>query len=242
MVLALNIILVASAAALLLSAPARLPRVRVGASRLPFVNHQITYQGFALGIALFVTSATVLLYHGSVTLLSVGELADPASAIGWLGVDGRSSWLSTAVGAGATITGLTAAFMVLTVRGRATSITKVLPFLPWVLSFSLLNSLSEELIFRFGILGAGGGLDPYLLCLISGAIFGVAHYRGMPNGPVGVAMAGLLGWLLARSVVETGGIGIAWAIHFVLDVVILGALVLVEVKSASEPLEEPVEG
>jgi hypothetical protein len=36
--------------------------------------------------------------------------------------------------------------------------------------------------------------------------------------------------------------GIAWAIHFVLDVVIFGALILVEVKSASEPLAEPVKG
>lgn len=235
MVLSLNIMLVACAAALLLSAPALLARVRVGVSHLPFVNQQIKYQCFALGIALLVTGATVLLNRGSVPLLSVGKLADPASAIGWLGMDGGASWLRTAAEAGAAITGLTAVFMILAVRGKAAPIAKALPYLPWVLSFSLLNSLSEELIFRFGILGAAGGVDPYLLCLISGAIFGAAHYRGMPNGPVGVVMAGLLGWLLARSVVETGGMGIAWAIHFVLDVVILGALLLVEVMSVTEP-------
>jgi hypothetical protein len=41
---------------------------------------------------------------------------------------------------------------------------------------------------------------------------------------VGVVLAGFLGWFLAKSVLETRGIGLAWFIHFVLDVIIFVAI------------------
>lgn len=59
--------------------------------------------------------------------------------------------------------------------------------------------------------------------LWSAAIFGGIHYFGTPGGPLGMLMAGFLGWLLAKSVVETKGFGWAWLIHFLQDVVILFA-------------------
>jgi len=39
-------------------------------------------------------------------------------------------------------------------------------------------------------------------------------------------MAGFLGWLLARSVVDTRGVFWAWFLHFLQDVVIFTAVVL----------------
>ncbi len=38
-------------------------------------------------------------------------------------------------------------------------------------------------------------------------------------------MAGFLGWLLATSMLQTGGIAWAWGIHFLQDVVILVILI-----------------
>ena len=52
-----------------------------------------------------------------------------------------------------------------------------------------------------------------------------AHY-GIPYGVVGVAMAFALGWLLARSMVETRGLFWAWFIHFCQDVIIFSFLAI----------------
>lgn len=57
---------------------------------------------------------------------------------------------------------------------------------------------------------------------MSALVFGLPHYFGTPGGVVGSLMAGFLGWLLAKSIQETGGIFWAWLIHFIQDVVILG--------------------
>ena len=65
---------------------------------------------------------------------------------------------------------------------------------------------------------------PAATAVISGAPFGSAHHFGTPGGPVGVVLAGFLGWFLAKSVVETRGIGLAWSVHFVLDVIIFVAI------------------
>ena len=56
--------------------------------------------------------------------------------------------------------------------------------------------------------------------LMTAAYFGIGHFYGVPYGVLGVLMAGLLGWLLGRSMLETKGMFWAWAIHFVMDVVI----------------------
>jgi hypothetical protein len=42
-------------------------------------------------------------------------------------------------------------------------------------------------------------------------------------------MAGFLGWLLARSVVDTQGMFWAWFLHFLQDVVIFTAMILLMV-------------
>ncbi len=62
------------------------------------------------------------------------------------------------------------------------------------------------------------------ICWWSAAIFGGVHFFGTPGGVLGVFMAGFMGWLLAKSVLETRGFGWAWFIHFLQDVVIMFAL------------------
>lgn len=95
---------------------------------------------------------------------------------------------------------------------------------PLVLLFSATNAWSEEIISRFVIVaGLDGKLKPVVICWISAIIFGLAHFSGTPGGVSGVIMSGTLGWFLAKSVVETRGLGWAWFIHFLQDIVIFGA-------------------
>jgi uncharacterized protein len=96
--------------------------------------------------------------------------------------------------------------------------------LPLVLLFSAMNAWSEEIFSRFTIVaGLHGKLNPVTICWISAILFGVPHFFGTPSGVFGVIMSGLLGWLLAKSVIETKGMGWALLIHFLQDVVIFGA-------------------
>lgn len=83
------------------------------------------------------------------------------------------------------------------------------------------------MVYRLGIIvPLVGAVETMYILLISAATFGAPHLRGMPNGLVGALMAGLLGWLLAKSVVETNGIFWAWCIHFLQDMVIFSAFVM----------------
>jgi hypothetical protein len=56
--------------------------------------------------------------------------------------------------------------------------------------------------------------------LLSAALFGIQHYYGVPYGIAGILMAGILGWLLGKSMLETKGFAWAWLIHFAQDVLI----------------------
>jgi len=96
--------------------------------------------------------------------------------------------------------------------------------LPLVLLLSATNAWSEEIFSRFVIVaGLDGKLSPTTICWVSASLFGLAHISGTPSGVSGVLMSGLLGFLLARSVIETRGLGWALFIHFLQDVVIFGA-------------------
>jgi membrane protease YdiL (CAAX protease family) len=95
--------------------------------------------------------------------------------------------------------------------------------LPLVLLFAATNAWSEEILSRFVIVaGLHGRLSPPVICWISSVIFGVPHFFGTPSGIFGVMMAGLMGWILAKSMLETKALGWALFIHFLQDVVIFG--------------------
>jgi len=67
--------------------------------------------------------------------------------------------------------------------------------------FSLSNTFVEETVYRLGVITALDNVLPhYQIALMSGAIFVLAHYFGMPGGVVGVLVAGFLGWFLAKSI------------------------------------------
>lgn len=94
-----------------------------------------------------------------------------------------------------------------------------------VLIFALSNSFVEEIIFRFTLVVVlFEEVPPDYIYFLSGLIFGVGHYFGVPGGIPGVLMAGFIGWFLAKSILETKGIFWAWLIHFIQDLIIFWGL------------------
>ena len=67
--------------------------------------------------------------------------------------------------------------------------------------------------------------------LLMAVFFGALHYYGIPYGIVGVLMAGFLGWLLGKSMLETRGLWWAWWIHFVQDVLIFTFLAIGSIRA-----------
>jgi uncharacterized protein len=140
--------------------------------------------------------------------------------------DKNSQWLAYGPMVGMLLTLGTGLFMSGGVMAEHGTINQsFLALLPFVLLFSATNAWSEEIFSRFVIMaGLDGKVKPEIICLVSGIIFGVPHFFfGTPSGVFGVLMSGLLGWFLAKSVVETGGLGWAMLIHFLQDVMIFGA-------------------
>lgn len=92
---------------------------------------------------------------------------------------------------------------------------------PVIVVAAALNAFAEEFVFRAaplaGLVDAIG--KRHALSLLGG-FFGLSHYYGSPGGLTGVAMTAFVGWLLAKSILETRGLGVAFAIHVTADVLI----------------------
>ncbi len=196
-----------------------------------FINGLAKYQAFALTTGLLTTLAILILNPGSRQFLSIGQLSSIAGKEKWLGINGKSSWKVNGLQLLSFVSIATAIFMLLAVKYTNSINNFQWSFIPLVLLFSLTNSLAEELIFRFGIVGGLFNHYPKLTILIMSAIlFGLPHYFGNPGGVIGILMSGVLGYILCKVTIETKGLLIAWTIHFVQDIIIFTALMMMNIK------------
>jgi len=197
-------------------------------SRLGYIDSQAAYQVLLLCVAALVLLALHFVNAANLSdLLAPGDISAPAAGVFWLGISNGESWLRLGASLSLVITLATSIFAYLQFRKSGGGLKRLAPYVPWIVLFSLSNSFSEEVVYRLGaIVPLLGSVDPALILLVSAVAFGAPHLRGMPSGTVGAVMAGLLGWVLAKSVVETNGIFWAWSIHFLQDLVIFSALVL----------------
>ena len=109
---------------------------------------------------------------------------------------------------------------------------RAVSLLPAVLLFAAVNAFTEEVYFRASflstlheVIGRGHTL------LISSVFFGLAHYLyGSPPGIPGALMTGFLAWLLGKAMLETGGLGWPWLIHFAPDVVVFASYAILWVQ------------
>ena len=162
--------------------------------------------------------------------LTPGDLRAKAARIGWLGIPGDTiAWGRLALVSGLLIALGTLLLTLLTVTGFALppNLGRLPPLLPLIVLLALGNSFTEGVVYRSAVLGPlSGALPKGAVVLASAAFFGMTHYYGAPSGPIGVAMSGVLGWFLARAMLETRGFLAPWIVHFLQDVVIFSTIVL----------------
>jgi membrane protease YdiL (CAAX protease family) len=160
--------------------------------------------------------------------LTPGQLDAPAPRIAWLGMRADEPWTRYGRNLALILTAVFAVALSLMMPPTADGILRMLPFLPLALVVAGMNALYEEVMFRVAplsqlrkIVGLGHA------ALLSAAYFGLGHFSGsIPSGPIGVLQAGLVGWLFARSMLETRGLAWPWFLHFVLDAVIFTFLAM----------------
>jgi hypothetical protein len=106
-------------------------------------------------------------------------------------------------------------------------LSQMLVLIPFVLLMAAMNAFSEELTYKASFLSVlENPVGKRQALLLMAAFFGLGHYYGVPYGIIGVLMAGFLGWLLGKSMLETRGFAWAWFIHFLQDVLIFSFMAI----------------
>lgn len=193
-----------------------------------YISFQCNYQS----LLLMITALCLLLTYfinpeNFMHYFSFGNVAAPAEGLKWMGIKSKDSWMQTGISLSIIISLVTGIFMYLQMKQIEVNWTILSSSLVWIIVFSLSNSFAEEMIFRMGIVSPLKGLiSPMAIYSISAVLFGIPHFAGMPNGIIGATMAGVLGFVLAKSLYETNGFFWAWLIHFLQDVLIIGGIYL----------------
>jgi hypothetical protein len=191
---------------------------------VPAIDARIAYQ--LLSALIMVATVAVVRRLGTARFLRVGDLRAPAGAMRLLGVRAGEPWSVVGRNFAVIATVVTAVVVTLQVTADQHGVLADLPrALLLALPFAAVNAAVEEGIVRLALIeGTVDVVGPQRAALLSGLVFGGVHWFGVPGGAPGVLMAGFLGYVLARSVIETRGMGWAWFIHFLQDVVIFALL------------------
>lgn len=145
----------------------------------------------------------------------------------WLGIKEGERWNKTGWVLAIFISLGTLTFLVLAGRPPLDIAIKAMPFLPAILLAAALNAFNEEMTYKASFLAVlEEPLGSHQSLWLMAAYFGLGHYYGVPYGIIGVLMAGFLGWLLGKSMLETRGLWWAWFIHFLQDVMIFAFLAI----------------
>ncbi len=197
-----------------------------------YLNFQMTYQGLLLIItALSLLTTYLICPEGFLSFFKWGNLSAPADELKFFGIKKDDKWLSTGLSVMVFISLITAVFMYFQLKKSHVDFSLLWPMMGWVILFSLINSFGEEMIYRLGVIAPLNGLiSPMMICWVSAILFGLPHFSGMPSGVIGVVMAGVLGFVLSKSMIETNGFFWAWLIHFLQDVIIIGSLYLMSIS------------
>jgi hypothetical protein len=117
--------------------------------------------------------------------------------------------------------------MTIAIPPNATTLARLLPVFPIVLMLAALNTFNEEFGFRNVPLATlPAVLGERQALFMTAAFFGLEHFYGNPPALSGVLLATFLGYLLGKSMLETGGSRWAWLIHWLQDIIIFSFLVM----------------
>ncbi len=189
----------------------------------------VRYQLVTLMLALVVIGIARLLVPGGTRFLRVGQLDAPVVPVPLIGLRPKphETWWHVGRNFAVILTGVTALVIYFQVlRGTDVGLLAMLAAVPVAIPLAVSNAFVEETLTRYAVLTAlFDRYGPRVSYAFSAVLFGGVHYWGKPGGVVGVLLAGFLGWLLAKSLGETRGMGWAWFLHFLLDIVIFTAVI-----------------
>lgn len=156
-----------------------------------------------------------------------GKLDAPVEAVKWLGIDEGTKWNKLGPLLALAISSGTLLFLVLAGRPSLSILWQALPMLPLVLFFSATNAFAEEMNYRAALMAPIFPIvGKHQTMLMMAVVFGFGHFYGVPYGIIGVIMAGFLGWILSKSMLETEGFFWPWFIHFWQDVLIFSFMTI----------------
>ena len=78
----------------------------------------------------------------------------------------------------------------------------------------------------YGLATLEPAAGPGQAMLLTAFVFGIGHFYGVPYGIVGAVMAGALGWILNKTMLETRGFFWPWFIHFCQDALVFSFMAL----------------
>lgn len=193
-----------------------------------YINGQFNYQLLLIAITSISLLATYFLSKENfANYFALGNISAKGEELKLFGIKAEDSWMKTGLSLCLFISVVTGIFMYFQLKQSSPDWSMLRSALLWILLFSLTNSFGEEMIYRLGVIAPLKGFLPITtLFYVSAFLFGLPHFAGMPNGIVGATLAGILGFVLAKSMYETNGFFWAWVIHFLQDVIIIGSLFL----------------
>jgi membrane protease YdiL (CAAX protease family) len=183
--------------------------------------------GRVLVSLLMIALLLVMGYRRKDFFLMRGDFKAPIRPVRWLGFPKADPWTRFGGQFALYISLGLLVFLILGGRPDPAVLPRVLPMLPMILLLAGMNAFSEEMTYRASLLATlEGPLGPQLALWNTALFFGIGHYFGVPYGVVGVILASFLGWLLGKSMLETRGMGWAWFIHILQDILIFSFMAL----------------
>lgn len=194
-----------------------------------YYNLEFNYQIITLLLAfLFILLSRLIGGKGVFKYLNLKNIDGKIKEVKIIGINPKNgeSWINLGLNFSIIITFVTVIVIYFQLIKSNQFSYNFFPLIFYVLIFSLMNSFTEEIIYRFSITSVFQELniDSNITALLSGAIFGIVHYFGTPGGIAGVIMAFFIGWFLSKSIIETKGFFWAWFIHFLQDIIIFYGL------------------
>lgn len=188
-----------------------------------YVNYELSTILLSLAFLGILYGLAPRLRLGYLNLKHIEGVVKPVPLIG-LKPKANEGWKIIGLTLGGIITLVTGLVVYLQTASSRGLTFRFFPEIPLILLMALMNSFTEEVIFRlsYTTIVANDQGSPRISEFLSALVFGGIHYFGIaPSGIAGALMAGFIGWFLAKSINETKGFFWAWAIHFAQDVVIL---------------------
>lgn len=171
-------------------------------------------------MALIPWAALVLMgYKRQDYFLVTGQLNASAEPVRWLDIKEGERWIHVGRNFLVVFAIVTSGIFFLAVKPTVGQWDKILTLIPAAVLFAAMNAFTENFAYRAALLPQ---LVPTLgkqqALLLSAVFFGLPHFYGFPPGIGGPILAGFLGWVLGKSMIETKGFLWPWIIQLPLDI------------------------